>query len=38
MMATKGRAAYFKEKSQGTIDPDAQSAVYILDALIGGVR
>ena len=38
MMATKGRAAYFKEKSQGTIDPGAQSAVYILDALIGGVR
>jgi len=38
MTATKGRAAYFKEKSKGTIDPGAQSAVYILDALIGGVR
>lgn len=36
--ATKGRAAYFKEKSKGTIDPGAQSSVYILDALIGGVR
>lgn len=33
MMATKGRAAYFKEKSRGTIDPGAQSAVYILNAL-----
>lgn len=32
MMATKGRAAYFKEKSKGTIDPGAQSAVYILNA------
>lgn len=32
MMATKGRAAYFKEKSRGTIDPGAQSAVYILNA------
>lgn len=32
MMATKGRAAYFKEKSKGTIDPGAQSAVYILSA------
>lgn len=32
MIATKGRAAYFKEKSRGTIDPGAQSAVYILNA------
>lgn len=38
MEATKGRAAYFKEKSKGTIDPGAQSAVHILDALISGVR
>lgn len=33
MIAQKGRAAYFKEKSAGTIDPGAQSAVYILHAL-----
>lgn len=32
MIATKGRAAYFREKSRGTIDPGAQSAVYILNA------
>ncbi|SOC42049.1 dihydroxyacetone kinase subunit DhaL [Salinicoccus kekensis] len=32
MMATKGRAAYFKEKSKGTVDPGAQSAVYVLSA------
>lgn len=32
MIATKGRAAYFGEKSKGTIDPGAQSAVYILNA------
>lgn len=38
MEATKGRAAYFKEKSKGTIDPGAQSAVYILDALLEEVR
>lgn len=38
MVATKGRAAYFKEKSKGTIDPGAQSAVYILNALFEGVR
>ncbi len=38
MTATKGRAAYFKEQSIGTIDPGAQSAVYILDGLISGVR
>ncbi|MCG1010507.1 dihydroxyacetone kinase subunit L [Salinicoccus sp. ID82-1] len=33
MIATKGRAAYFKEQSKGTIDPGAQSAVYIIHAL-----
>lgn len=33
MIATKGRASYFKEKSAGTIDPGAQSAVFILNAL-----
>lgn len=36
--ATKGRAAYFKEKSKGVIDPGAQSAVYILDTLLEEVR
>ncbi|EHJ07907.1 dihydroxyacetone kinase subunit DhaL [Staphylococcus simiae] len=35
MVATKGRAAYFKEDSKGYIDPGAQSMVYILSALIG---
>ncbi|MGV3244839.1 dihydroxyacetone kinase subunit DhaL [Staphylococcus sp. 11261D007BR] len=35
MVATKGRAAYFKEDSKGYIDPGAQSSVYILNALIG---
>ncbi|MGX0052820.1 phosphoenolpyruvate---glycerone phosphotransferase subunit DhaL [Staphylococcus capitis] len=35
MIATKGRAAYFKENSKGYIDPGAQSMVYILNALIG---
>ena len=35
MIATKGRAAYFKENSKGYIDPGAQSMVYILKALIG---
>ena len=38
MMATKGRAAYFKEQSVGTIDPGAQSSVWVLDALLSGVR
>lgn len=38
MMATKGRAAYFKEKSRGTIDPGAQSAVYVIHALGEGVN
>ncbi|WP_020006540.1 dihydroxyacetone kinase subunit DhaL [Salinicoccus albus] len=33
MIATKGRAAYFKEDSKGTVDPGAQSAVYIIHAL-----
>ncbi|MFC3419395.1 dihydroxyacetone kinase subunit DhaL [Salinicoccus hispanicus] len=37
MVATKGRAAYFKEQSKGTIDPGAQSAVYIIHALGEGV-
>ena len=32
MIAAKGRAAYFGEKSKGTIDPGAQSSVYILNA------
>lgn len=35
MVATKGRAAYFKKDSKGHIDPGAQSSVYILNALIG---
>lgn len=35
IIATKGRAAYFKEDSKGYIDPGAQSMVYILNALIG---
>lgn len=35
MIATKGRAAYFKENSKGYIDPGAKSMVYILNALIG---
>lgn len=30
MIATKGRASYFKEDSKGYIDPGAQSSVYIL--------
>lgn len=38
MVATKGRAAYFKEKSKGTIDPGAQSAAYVIHALGGGVN
>src|SRR5699024_12213851 len=37
MIATKGRAAYFKEDSKGTVDPGAQSAVYIIHALGEGV-
>ena len=35
MIATKGRAAYFKEDSKGHVDPGAQSSVYVLNALIG---
>ncbi|MEJ7173584.1 dihydroxyacetone kinase subunit DhaL [Staphylococcus caprae] len=35
MVATKGRASYFKEDSKGYIDPGAQSMVYILNALMG---
>ncbi|MBZ8173846.1 dihydroxyacetone kinase subunit L [Staphylococcus cohnii] len=35
IVATKGRAAYFKEASKGHVDPGAQSSVYILSALIG---
>ncbi|HLR20229.1 MAG TPA: dihydroxyacetone kinase subunit DhaL [Staphylococcus sp.] len=35
IVATKGRASYFKEDSKGHIDPGAQSSVYILNALIG---
>ncbi|OIX95793.1 dihydroxyacetone kinase subunit L [Staphylococcus equorum] len=35
IVATKGRASYFKEESKGYIDPGAQSSVYILNALIG---
>lgn len=38
MIATKGRAAYFKENSKGTVDPGAQSAVYIIHALGAGVN
>lgn len=32
-MATKGRAAYFKEKSIGHIDPGAMSSYYLFAAL-----
>ncbi|MBF2264342.1 dihydroxyacetone kinase subunit DhaL [Staphylococcus warneri] len=35
MVATKGRASYFKEASKGYMDPGAQSMVYVLHALIG---
>lgn len=35
MVATKGRAAYYKEESRGHTDPGAQSSVYVLNALIG---
>ncbi|MCJ1786729.1 dihydroxyacetone kinase subunit DhaL [Staphylococcus warneri] len=35
MVATKGRASYFKEVSKGYMDPGAQSMVYVLHALIG---
>ncbi|UJL45445.1 dihydroxyacetone kinase subunit L [Virgibacillus sp. NKC19-16] len=33
LMATKGRAAYFKEKSIGHIDPGSASSYYIFEAL-----
>jgi len=33
LMATKGRAAYFKEKSIGHIDPGAMSSAYLFTAL-----
>ncbi|MFD1361644.1 dihydroxyacetone kinase subunit DhaL [Lentibacillus salinarum] len=33
MMATKGRAAYFKERSVGSIDPGSASSFYIFQAL-----
>lgn len=33
IMATKGRAAYFKEKSIGHIDPGSASSYYIFEAL-----
>ncbi|PAV30927.1 dihydroxyacetone kinase subunit L [Virgibacillus profundi] len=33
IMATKGRASYFKEKSIGHIDPGAASSFYIFEAL-----
>lgn len=33
LMATKGRAAYFKEKSLGHIDPGAMSSYYLFSAL-----
>lgn len=33
MTATKGRAAYFKEKSIGHIDPGAMSSYYLFTAL-----
>lgn len=39
MMATKGRAAYFKERSIGYFDPGSASSYYIFEALadvIGG--
>ncbi|WP_026909263.1 dihydroxyacetone kinase subunit DhaL [Paucisalibacillus globulus] len=32
-MATKGRAAYFKEKSIGHLDPGSASSFYIFEAL-----
>lgn len=35
MVATKGRASYFKEASKGYMDPGAQSMVYILHAITG---
>lgn len=33
-VATKGRAAYLKERSQGHIDPGAVSSYYLFEALV----
>ncbi|MDY0404999.1 dihydroxyacetone kinase subunit DhaL [Virgibacillus sp. 179-BFC.A HS] len=33
LIATKGRAAYFKERSKGAIDPGAASSFYLFSAL-----
>ncbi|MDY0393310.1 dihydroxyacetone kinase subunit DhaL [Virgibacillus halophilus] len=33
LTATKGRAAYFKERSKGAVDPGAASSYYIFSAL-----
>lgn len=33
LIATKGRAAYFKERSKGALDPGAASSCYIFTAL-----
>lgn len=38
MVATKGRASYYKEASKRYMDPGAQSMVYVLNALIGDER
>lgn len=38
MQASKGRAAYFKEKSIGHIDPGATSSYYIFAALAEVIR
>ncbi|WP_174614255.1 dihydroxyacetone kinase subunit DhaL [Virgibacillus ihumii] len=38
MMATKGRASYFKEKSIGHIDPGAATSYYIFSGLAEAVK
>ncbi|GAA0589559.1 dihydroxyacetone kinase ADP-binding subunit DhaL1 [Virgibacillus siamensis] len=38
MMATKGRAAYFKEKSIGHLDPGAVTSFYIFSGLAEAVK
>lgn len=38
MMATKGRASYFKEKSIGHIDPGAVTSYYIFSGLAEAVK
>lgn len=38
MMATKGRASYFKEKSIGHIDPGAVTSYYIFASLAEAVK